>query len=183
MKQNIAERFKSLKISHVLTMVIFSIVFFGAVFGIIQYQKNAREAIEPKVEVLFPISGDSIESESTVLEGRVEDSKNIFVNSEEVDVNSEGEFIKEVQLSEGENVIKVTAKNGSKEASEEIIVNRIVSPVFTEEVTKTKNVSKNTSTLSSSGPETLWIPEITALSLAGASWYGSKKRLKKAVIR
>ncbi len=181
-KQDLIARLKSLKMSHVITMVIFLIIFFGIIYGIVMYQTNRISINEPTLEISYPPDGERVHFETTIIEGQVENTKEVYINSEIIEVEESGKFVKEINLKEGENLITIVAKNNRNEERQTINVTRtklaeseeIISPL-NNEIPK-----QQVSNLSSSGPGTLWIPEILALSLAGISWYGSKKKLEKS---
>lgn len=184
-KQSFKERLKELKLSHVLTMVIFTIIFFGAIYGIIEYQRNNKNNVEPKIEVLFPIDGDVVATDTINVEGQAESYDEVLINGNVADVSNDGKFNEEILLHEGENEIKIIAVKGTKKTERVIVVNKVatISPVIDNVSVPTNNAQENVitpTTLSTSGPETLWIPEITALSLASVGWYESKKKLKKS---
>lgn len=179
----------------VLPLIIF-ILFVGSVVGVINYQKKVKQNAAPTVEITKPAEGAVLEEAQIVVEGNTSPDINVSVNEKEVKSDSKGHFAGEVALEPGENTLTVIAVNAN---DKETVVERKVTrgakqatpatpapaaeageEVATEETPQAAQPTAGAG-LSSAGPETLWIPEITALSMAGAGWYASRKKLAKSL--
>lgn len=180
----------------ILPLIIF-VLFVGSVIGIINYQKKAKEQAAPKIEITKPAEGAVVEEAQIVVEGKTSADVDVAVNEKEVKSDSKGQFAAEVPLEEGENTITIIAIS---KADKETVVERKVTrktagaaPAAQAPAEETEEeavveeaqpqVAQPTAgaDLSSAGPETLWIPEITALSMAGAGYWASRKRLAKSI--
>jgi cytoskeletal protein RodZ len=86
--------------------LIILIVFVG--FLISEYQKNI---LKPQVTLINPVSDMSVTTLKFEIKGKTDIENKIYVNSEEVKVNSQGEFSQKVDLKTGLNKIKIKVVN------------------------------------------------------------------------
>lgn len=168
---------------HVVIATILILVFIGTVVGIINYRQSQTENEKITIEVNNPHDNQTITGANTILDGKTTPGAKITVDGEEVLVDSKGNFSTLLTLKEGKNNINITAEKNGKKAEKTLILTR--SAVASKPKTKTtatpsKKVKTASKKLSSAGPETFFIPEITLLSGTGAAWYASRKKLKES---
>lgn len=91
--------FKYVLIGFIIVLVlIYLILRFHNIFG------------KPSVELNIPPSMINVSDQKFILSGRVENADKVFVNSEEVTINKNGEFSKEIMLQSGINNIEIKAQ-------------------------------------------------------------------------
>jgi hypothetical protein len=157
--------------------LIILLVLLGVVWGIYNYYNNRSDVVDPTIEITTPVDGETYDSEKITVQGKANTNNlDLTVTGESVDVAKDGSFSTEVPLREGENLIGIVAKGSSgKTAERNITVFKRIEPPVANDVPSTG------ADLSQTGPESFWIPEITLLSAAGASYYGSRKKLKQTI--
>jgi len=65
----------------------------------------------PELSEILPIDGFSTEDESVTLHGQTESTAIVFINSNGVNLNTDGSFDIDVQLTLGENIFKIEASD------------------------------------------------------------------------
>lgn len=161
--------------------LIIIVIVIGTVIGIANYINNRKATETPNVEIMAPADGDVVETETVLIEGKTDDEARIYINGKEVSVDDKtGNFSKEVNLTEGDNSIGIVAESKSGKRSEATI--RVTkTAIFKPQNQSVQPVAG--ADLTTSGPENYFLPEISALSLVGAGWYASKKKLAKTIKR
>jgi cytoskeletal protein RodZ len=86
--------------------IIILIVFVG--FLISEYQKNI---IRPEVTLVNPANDTQVSAQKFEIKGKTDVENKIYVNSEEVNINSKGEFSQKIELKTGLNKIKIKVVN------------------------------------------------------------------------
>ncbi len=81
----------------------------AALLGYLAWQINDITAA-PHLQINSPQENITTEKSSIIVEGRAEKEASVSINDEGVSSNPEGIFRKELQLQEGINIIKITAK-------------------------------------------------------------------------
>jgi hypothetical protein len=157
--------------------LIVLLVILGTIWGVINYYRGRDAAVAPSIQVTTPVDGETYESEQITVQGKTDDRNiTIKIEGKEVAVARDGAFSTEVPLREGENSIGIIAQTKAGERVEKTLTvfRKVESPA-------TGDVPGAGVDLTQTGPESFWIPEATLLSAAAASWYGSRKKLKKAL--
>ena len=154
---NFKERIKKLELKHYLTVAIFFVIFVGSIIGIYNYR---QDSIKPLAfEVTRPESGIEVYESSIVFEGHTKRNKPVVIAEVKTKSDRNGDFSVEVPLKIGENQIKVVVGEGREESSRIVIVKRRV-----EKASVPVNSVLKKEKLNSSGPETLYLGEIFALT-------------------
>lgn len=178
--ENFRERLSHLEARDLIVPFIILLVVIGTIVGIVNYSRRRAEQEPPTIEVTTPNEGSTTEEDRITVTGKTDPDSTVSVNDRSVDVGEDGGFSTEVSLSAGDNKVRIVATNEIGKSSEaEISVTRLEKPTPTPTAGGGSIVAGPD--LSRSGPETLWIPEISALSLAAASWYGSRKKLSSSI--
>lgn len=166
----IKEKIGSLEPRQILIPLIILIVLIGVIVGISNYSKNKEANTPPQLEVTSPQQqGTPTESDKAQINGQTDPNATVTVNDKEVPVAPSGSFNTEIPLNEGDNNIRISAvSEAGISSSYNLSINRAAK--IAESPTAGADLSK-------SGPETLFIPEISALSLAVVGWRASKKKL------
>src|SRR5690606_30112612 len=84
-----------------------------------------KDTTAPVITILSPVDGDKLNTESITVTGQIEDDSldEVLVNGEEATVTEDGSFEHTITVSEGENIITVTAKDlAGNESTESITV-------------------------------------------------------------
>lgn len=100
-------------IKHIVSLLL--IIFFILIFGYF-YQNQKMLQKSPRIEILQPLEFSSVlEEEQILIIGEIENITNLFINGQEVFVNSQGIFEYTYTLNSGLNTILVSgkAKDGS----------------------------------------------------------------------
>lgn len=173
------ERVNQLELKHYVTIVVVTIVFVGALYGIYNYRQGQIEPVE--IQIISPISGMGVyEQETIIVEGRTRKNTYVMVGDVETRSNKEGNFDAEVPLKVGENKITVISGEGKEESIATVIVFREEAEPVSYPTTVTVDTRpKSDNDLNNSGPETLFIPEALLLSGSALLYGSSRKRFKK----
>lgn len=164
--------------SLIIPLIIIVLVI-GTVIGILNYLGKRRTADAPDLLITTPADQEVVETENVLIEGNTDEKATVKINGAEVEVdNDNGRFSKEVTLNEGENTIGIIAEKNGKSSEATLHVTRRGIVETPQPITKQPIAGAD---LSNSGPENYFIPEISALSFAGAGWYASKKKLAKSI--
>jgi len=77
-KSNFKERIRELRPMHFLVIFVFTVIFFGVLFGIYNYRQSRITTKEINLEIITPTPGQApYSADSIVVEGITE--KNIYV--------------------------------------------------------------------------------------------------------
>lgn len=107
------------------------LVVIGSVFYLYKEVNNFVSA--PRLLILKPQDGSTMESSMTHVSGVAEKDALVFINDQPVLVNEKGEFSEDIGLKEGVNTIAVKARSKfQKEASQSVTVNVPVKEVSPE---------------------------------------------------
>jgi len=105
------------------TFVWLGVIILGlVVFSYIIFQVAAF-SVPPKLTLVRPAQNAQISSDQVVVEGQTDISAEVFINGEPVKTDLEGRFREQVNLSSGQNILKITARS---RLGKETIVERIV---------------------------------------------------------
>ncbi len=93
------------KISSFVILIIF---LFLLLLGYVIFQYRAA-IISPPLNVTSPKESSEVSSQILVVTGKTDPASNVFINDEEVSVNSDGTFKKELNVFPGETTVTVRA--------------------------------------------------------------------------
>lgn len=155
-------------------LVIFLVVI-GVIWGIFNYISKRNLEVDPTIDITAPVDGETYTNETLTVQGKTNNNKiNLMVNGNPVEVDKDGSFSGNVNLNPGQNSVGIVAETDAGKRAERTIT------VFRDGPTATVPSPVAGVDLSKTGPESFWIPEASALALAGASWYGTRKKLKES---
>jgi hypothetical protein len=110
----------------------------------------------PLLEISEPVQNSEIKiangkkNQDIMVKGKTDPGVNIFVNGDKVAVGDNGEFETKIQLSLGEDKIKIVADNGEKTTEQEITVKLVEDKVANNNSTNPVNSNNNPNTQNTS---------------------------------
>jgi hypothetical protein len=177
----IKERIKVLKPAQVIWPLVILLVLMGVIVGIMNYQKTVTANKVPEVKIVTPSDNTTVTDPDLTLTGTVEKSTKITINNKTIPVDKAGSFSAKLSLAPGSNTVTVvaTGKNGKSKIVTKKIT-REVPVAITETTPAPQAVAGN---LTSSGPESFWIPEAALIAAAAVGWFMTKQSLAKAIAK
>lgn len=112
----------------------------------------------PLLEIAQPLQNSEIKvangkkDQEIIVKGKTDPGVSIFINDDKVTVNDNGDFETKIQLSLGEDKIKVVADNGDKTTEQEITVKLVEETKSNSNSTNQNNPNNNSNPQNTSDP-------------------------------
>lgn len=203
--KNYLVKIKELKPAQLIVPVLIVILFLGTIIGIVRYQSGVKAKKVPKLEIVSPADGAEVTDAQIIVTGSTSNGVTVTANDLSSQIDKQNNFSVEVPVAEGSNQIIVVAENKAGTKNEKTLnIKRIgAQSTNTSDSTAPKPadapeavtpdvavdasvpvaapVADGKGNLSSTGPETFWLPEALGLSGAAAAWAMSRRKYKMTV--
>lgn len=174
--------------------IVILFVFIGGIIGIINWQKSKKVSF-PTLTVDIDEKGLKVKDKNFTITGKTDPKNKVTVNTEEAEVEKDGNFSKPIVLKSGENEFGIKAENKggqttvlSRTVTYSTTPSRVQKPAAKPETsesvqTGTANGVQTPSSLTTSGPEDFILPAVgfSGLVLMIAVYLKSKKQLANSL--
>jgi cytoskeletal protein RodZ len=150
-QKGFGRKWKSFAITPKTIIVVVSGLLILSILGYLIYQVHAANT-PPSISISTPTDGQTVESSSILLSGRVDTGAKLDVNGQSIYVDDNGNFKQMISVSPGQKVLTFQAQNNFGKSSEKEIT--IIADYKTEDTQPVTSVVSLTVTV---GPNSTWI--------------------------
>ena len=124
------------------------------ILGYIGYQFFVFSS-PPSLTITYPPDGITVKNNSIAIEGEVKNNGELFINDQNLPIESNGKFRTIVSLQNGVNVIKISAKN--KLGKEKILSRKVLAEIPETNIGQQKTVSQSFEMVIKATPNSSWV--------------------------